>query len=595
MSGLSNGQAYSFQVRAVNDQGNALASNVATATPSTVPDPIDDLAAAAVDAQVTLSWSTPDDGGSAITGYDFRQREGYGAGPPWSAWTDIEGSGPATTSHTVTGLDYGTPYSFQVRASNTKGHAGASSEAVRLAFTSGVADVVTWILDQPVELQLPAVVPAEGISYTFGPGPPFDVTFDSDPYARLLSGVPKVRGITDHRYVASNQDVPPDSARLQFSIEVLGPEGLQTFVALPAARGGACLYWQDPWLIEDSNTLLVEARGHDGQPSILASVEADAGRACFDGFRTDAPYTFRLLTPDGASPYASVFIEGSTPGACRTGQRYRCLQHDNFELHAQWNIPDGDLFGHATGFPLVGSDQSTLFSFFSPDNIELAAKVLDGRAYNDSHWIFVGALSDVEWWLTVRESLVGGRQRTYYNPPGEICGQADLEAFVAYPPSTTLANAPVRDNNNGGRPEEFSLRTPLPPNPLNHVTATADQTSATGCSAAADRLCLFERFAVEVRFIDSSAATPRQPEPALVIPETATQETGFFSFFDSENLELAVKVLDGRWYNGNFWLLYGGLSDAEYWITVTDTTNGATRQYHNPPKQICGTIDPDAF
>ena len=44
--------------------------------------------------------------------------------------------------------------------------------------------------------------------------------------------------------------------------------------------------------------------------------------------------------------------------------------------------------------------------------------------------MFFGALSDVEYWLTLRDTAVGGSQRTYHNPPKEICGQSDTRAFA---------------------------------------------------------------------------------------------------------------------------------------------------------------------
>ena len=65
------------------------------------------------DTQVTLTWSANGNGGSPITGWEYAQRtltdDGWqhGAVTPiseYGAWTPISGSGPSTTSHTVTGL-----------------------------------------------------------------------------------------------------------------------------------------------------------------------------------------------------------------------------------------------------------------------------------------------------------------------------------------------------------------------------------------------------------------------------------------------------------------------------------------------------------
>jgi hypothetical protein len=74
-----------------------------------------------------------------------------------------------------------------------------------------------------------------------------------------------------------------------------------------------------------------------------------------------------------------------------------------------------------------------------------------------------------------------------------------------------------------------------------------------------------------------------------------TDKSGFFWFFNPDNLELVVKALDGTTVNGHLWVFYGALSDVEYTITVTDTTTGAAVPYHNPPGEICGGADTEAF
>jgi hypothetical protein len=75
----------------------------------------------------------------------------------------------------------------------------------------------------------------------------------------------------------------------------------------------------------------------------------------------------------------------------------------------------------------------------------------------------------------------------------------------------------------------------------------------------------------------------------------STGDSGFFWFFDSSNIELVVKVLDGTAVNGDFWVFYGALSDVEYWITVSDSVTGNTKTYHNPLGNICGLADTSAF
>ena len=68
--------------------------------------------------QVTLSWSAPaSDGGSAIARYQVRYEQ---SGGNFTEWADVSG-GASASSHTVTGLENGTSYTFEVRAMNAVG------------------------------------------------------------------------------------------------------------------------------------------------------------------------------------------------------------------------------------------------------------------------------------------------------------------------------------------------------------------------------------------------------------------------------------------------------------------------------------------
>ena len=118
VTGLTNGQAYTFRVRAVNRVGAGLASSSRSATPtSTVvaPDTPFGLSATPGNGQVMLSWVQPS-GGAALTDYEYEQ-DGSGT------WTSTGGKAP---SYTVTGLTNGQTYTFRVRAVNSAGASAAS-------------------------------------------------------------------------------------------------------------------------------------------------------------------------------------------------------------------------------------------------------------------------------------------------------------------------------------------------------------------------------------------------------------------------------------------------------------------------------------
>ncbi len=129
VTGLTNGTAYTFDVRATNTAGTSTASTRSTsvtpvATP-TAPGAPTIGAPSAGNASATVRWTAPaNTGGSAITGYTIRAYTG--------TTTTVVKTTPAAataTSVSVTGLTNGTAYTFDVRATNTAGTSTASTRS----------------------------------------------------------------------------------------------------------------------------------------------------------------------------------------------------------------------------------------------------------------------------------------------------------------------------------------------------------------------------------------------------------------------------------------------------------------------------------
>ncbi len=141
VSGLRNGVAYEFRVRAVNRHGTGVlpgvvlysngAGLVAEATdrnpdkvviPGVAPPAPAGLAAAGGDGQVSLSWTSVGSGGPPIIRWEYIKQERAAGETTWgdweTDWTKVPGSGPLTTSATVKGLTNGSSYRFRLRAVN---------------------------------------------------------------------------------------------------------------------------------------------------------------------------------------------------------------------------------------------------------------------------------------------------------------------------------------------------------------------------------------------------------------------------------------------------------------------------------------------
>ena len=130
VTGLTNGTAYTFQVRAINEFGAGALSAVSNAvTPAAgAPGTPTNVAATAGINSATVTWTAPaNDGGSPITGSQIEVRTGTTV-VTTATFTN------AATSQVITGLTPGTTYRFVVRAVNSTG-AGAASAASNAATT----------------------------------------------------------------------------------------------------------------------------------------------------------------------------------------------------------------------------------------------------------------------------------------------------------------------------------------------------------------------------------------------------------------------------------------------------------------------------
>jgi photosystem II stability/assembly factor-like uncharacterized protein len=261
-----------------------------------------------------------------------------------------------------------------------------------------------------------------------------------------------------------------------------------------------------------------------------------------------------------------VFRATFSTAPCSEDGTALCLNDGRFRVEVGWQRTPLGPTQVAAAVPVTSN--SGYFWFTDPDSVQLMIKVLDGTSVNGFFWVFYGALTNLGYTITVTDTLTG-ESRSYVNEPGHIASQADTAAFPG--PAAGLAS-----------------QTDVFPG---SVVAADPGAAAEACQPDTHTLCLSEgRF--QVRAVWQS--TPSGPAGAAqIVPLTA--DTGAFWFFDSANIELVVKVLDGRPVNGHFWVFYGALSNVEYTIIVTDTVTGSVRSYHNTRGTLGSVADTSAF
>jgi hypothetical protein len=262
---------------------------------------------------------------------------------------------------------------------------------------------------------------------------------------------------------------------------------------------------------------------------------------------------------NGSPSSGTVSILNNDFIPCTPSATVLCLQGGRFEASLT-AVANG---ANYTGQTLSLGDASGGFWLFSPANIEIGVKVLDGSAVNGKFWIYYGAATDVSYTLTVRDRANASRTRIF-NSGSPFCGNADTGFFT---------KSRVRSQSAALEFDDDLVRAP-----------GSQQLTASTCVADSTTVCMLgNRFQVRVK---------RGTVYQQVIP--VTSQTAFFSFFSPDNLEIFVKILDGTGLNGKYWVYFGSMTDQSYTVEVTDTMTGVVKNYPSG-QAFCGNADTSAF
>lgn len=115
-----------------------------------------------------------------------------------------------------------------------------------------------------------------------------------------------------------------------------------------------------------------------------------------DGVVHTAVVVGTVIEATDAAPNGGFITSGQGPSGGAV-----LLNDDRFAVDIEWR----DFFGNTgTGQLAVRSDDSANFWFFNPNNWELLIKVLDGCPVNDRFWVFIAAVTTVEYTVTIHDT-----------------------------------------------------------------------------------------------------------------------------------------------------------------------------------------------
>ena len=254
------------------------------------------------------------------------------------------------------------------------------------------------------------------------------------------------------------------------------------------------------------------------------------------------PFRGQLITVTEGRLVTGIDFELDSKQTCDPATDL-CLGNGRFRVTAQRLGTDP---GPAS--PELLTLDSGYFWFFDSDNVEVVVKVLDACGINDRFWIFAAGLTDLEVELTVTD-LATGLDKVFTSTEGQ-----------AFPPILDTEGLTGCD-------QVFPATSP--------TTKTVPTTPPSlgklaDCTADNNSLCLTQdRFRVTSQWQSQDAS-------GLGGAQAITADTGYFWFFDPDNLELVIKVLDACAINDKFWVFTSGLTEVGVELQVEDTTTGTT-------------------
>ena len=113
------------------------------------------------------------------------------------------------------------------------------------------------------------------------------------------------------------------------------------------------------------------------------------------------------------------------------------------------------------------------------------------------------------------------------------------------------------------------------------------------CHSSLNRVCLQKgRFSVEGTFSYENSSSGLYENGKMKVKEAMLDDSAsLFYFFDENNIEIIIKVLDGCGVNGKYWIFGSVTTDLDYTLTVMDHATGTKLSYgSNSDKPLMSDI-----
>lgn len=325
----------------------------------------------------------------------------------------------------------------------------------------------------------------------------------------------------------------------------------------------------------------------------LAKVPADTESADIGGLVSGGRYDFRVRAwnrSGGRNSGTSTIVLGAAEFTdCVPSEALITFEHGyTVSMCIEYQNQDGETVKADAQNYGLDSRESGLLYFFDRDNAEVLVKVLDACAVNGHRWVFVAPVTTLAFNLRVDESG-SGRSWTHRNPRGgqTATTESSIQAF-----SCDASGAATASRGDDGGILGVDL--------VDAGFAAPSVTAASKPDASP-----VERPVVVAQPIDGRGEADCEPLPVVTlrggytvnmcvehvrgdetVVETVkdygleSEQSAILYFFDRNNAEVLIKVLDGCANNGHRWVFVAPVTTLAFNLTV-QSPDGAVWSHRN--------------
>ncbi len=248
--------------------------------------------------------------------------------------------------------------------------------------------------------------------------------------------------------------------------------------------------------------------------------------------------------------------EPGTTTACSPAEAATTLSGE-YEVRMCFETPTG-VWMDASNYHLE-SRASGLLYFFDRDNVEVLVKVLDGCAINGHRWVFAAPVTTLAFNLEIVERGTG-RRFTHRNPKSLTASTvSDTSAFACEDAALSAVASGAASAATGEYATPSAGTGALP-------VAAADEVPEAPpvCEPEGPGIELDGGYRIDMCFEMPSGEIRQAHDWGL-----PRRSSALLHFFDRDNPEILIKVLDGCAINGHRWVFAAPATDLGFHLVVT--------------------------